>query len=174
MQSGILMRRHMSYFSPFEDARLPSICPTRKSEPGSTPLPRLNELSPATHLTSPVSDVSKRSTYCHSSQAPGTRCCPPPRQTEHTRRCTGENHRQTGLRRPLPLNPACYYHSWLWHQREMFMSWVQHYTRVQKSQITRAPWNVVTYKPPLKKPKPRVKLETAPSALVPRQNRLEA
>ncbi|OHW96953.1 hypothetical protein CSPAE12_04385 [Colletotrichum incanum] len=174
MHPGITMNRRICHSSHFEDARLPSICPTRKSEPGSTRLPRLDELQPTTYPTPTVSDVSRRSTYRHPSRTPRSRCCPQPKHTEHTRQCTGESCRRAGLRRPISLNAAAYYDSWIRYQREVLLFWARHYARVEKSQTTRAPWNVPTHESAREGHTPRVKLETAPCALVSRQNRLDA
>ncbi|CCF41449.1 hypothetical protein CH063_11718 [Colletotrichum higginsianum] len=174
MHAGLVANRPMCHSAYFEDLRLPRICPTRKSEPGSAQLPRLKELPNATWPT--VSGVScRRITCCLPSPTPHSRCSPRPRQAiMYTRHNTIRNCPPARLREPLHLNAADCPDLRIRSQREPPVFRAQYQALVQKPHTTRAPWSIALHKSPHKRHRLRVKVETAHSALLSRQQSLEA
>lgn len=125
MHAGIIVCQRMCHSSHSDNIRLPSICPTRKNEPGFTPLPRLAELPPATFPTPTVSDTCRKIT-CSQPSRPRQSCRrPQPRQTEYT-----------GLRRPLSFNAAAYYEWWMRYQSEVLIFWGKHYLDIRRADLT--------------------------------------
>ncbi|WQF90486.1 hypothetical protein CDEST_15500 [Colletotrichum destructivum] len=144
----------------FEDVRLPSICSTRKTEPGFTPLPRLVELTPSPYLTPTVSDVSRRPHHQPARPRPTYRR--QPWQAESIRQHTDEGSRLPRARRVLPPNAVVYLDTTMQYQIEILPIWLHNYhARTQKSRTSRAGWNLSTHRLLLGRHRTCVTLHTA-------------